>query len=200
MINFDSVHFDILWNHPTEFINKGYNVGRGQKSKVFGKDAPFLTLTVLKHGGEWDVLARVFKMKGPTFERLVTKFVCLISSFPYESFVTEFGKLHSMALLRDDGKHFSTFEEGHYATDVTFQQGFRPGSKIEEEKRYFSVEYKLYGYNVEVSVLPNGLALGSSQHYHGSVSDFESFQGMRNWHLTGLGRIGKIAASIISGF
>jgi hypothetical protein len=33
-----------------------------------------MTLTVLKHGGTWDFLATPFKIKAPTFEKLVTGF------------------------------------------------------------------------------------------------------------------------------
>ena len=45
------------------------------------------------------MLARVVSMKGPTFERLVTLFVSLISQFVFDSFVakvSEFNKISDL--------------------------------------------------------------------------------------------------------
>ena len=53
---------------------------------------------------------------------------------------------------------------------------------IEEGKKYFSGKHKLYGYKVEVSVLPCGLALGARLHEPGSVSDLVIFQQMQSFH------------------
>ena len=111
---------------------------------------------MLKHGGQLDMLARVFDMKGPTFEQLVTRFVQLISQFVFACFVEKVGELRKMADLQKSQQTFKAFPEARYATDVTFQQAFRPSRGIEEGKRYFSGKHKLYGYKVEVSVMPNG--------------------------------------------
>ena len=111
------------------------------------------------------MLARVFHMKVPTFERLVTRFVQLISQFFFACFVEKVGALHKMADLQKSQQKFKSFSEARYATDVNFQQEFRPSESIEEGKRYFSGKHKLYGYKVEVSVMPNGLALGMTVHY-----------------------------------
>ena len=91
-----------------------------------------------------------------------------------------------MEKLNNCGRRFNNFKEAHYAVDVTFQQSFRPSGSMEEGKRFYSGKHKLYGYKVEVSVLPNGLAIGCTQHYPGSVSDFEIFQRRREWHETEL--------------
>ena len=66
-----------------------------------------------------------------------------------------------------------------YAADVTFQPSFRPSENMEEGNKYFSGKHKQYGYKVEVSVLPNGLALCCSEHEPGSVFDLTLFQRMQ---------------------
>jgi len=53
---------------------------------------------------------------------------------------------------------------------------------MQEGKAYFSGDHKLYGYKVEVSVLPNGLAAHASRHYPGSVSDVDIFYRQGNFH------------------
>lgn len=46
-----------------------------------------MTLVVLKHGGQWDVLAQLFHMKGPNFERQILKFFPLTIPLIYDRFV-----------------------------------------------------------------------------------------------------------------
>lgn len=41
----------------------------------------------------------------------------------------------------------------------------------------------MYGFKVEVSVLPIGLAISCSAHYPGSVSDIEIMKEMHEWHV-----------------
>ena len=69
-----------------------------------------------------------------------------------------------------------------YATEVKFQQCNRPSGNMSEGKVYFSVKHKLYGYKVEVSVLPSGLAIGCTKHYPGSISDLEIFRNNSGFH------------------
>lgn len=52
---------------------------------------------------------------------------------------------------------FEVLKKDQKAMNVTFHQAHRPSGSIEEEKRYYSGNKKLYSYEFEVSVLPNGL-------------------------------------------
>lgn len=70
---------------------------------------------------------------------------------------------------------FKHFPFSRYATVVTFQEYNRPNGNLQEVKKYFSGKHKLYGYKLEVFVLPNGLAIGCSTHYPGSVAEVDSF-------------------------
>lgn len=66
--------------------------------------------------------------------------------------------------------------------DVTFEQSFRPSGSIEGGRWFFSGKHKLHGYKVEVLLLPNGLAIGTSEHFSELVSDFEIIQRRLQWH------------------
>ena len=141
-----------------------------------------MTLAVLKHGGKWDFLARMFSLSASSFERLVMKFVHLISEAVYESYVDYQARKWSVDLLKPKDRRFRNYPMARFATDVTFQPRFRPSGSIEEGKKYFSGKHKLYGYKVEFSVLPCGVTLGASLHEPGSVSDLVIFQQMQSFH------------------
>lgn len=44
------------------------------------------------------------------------------------------------------------------------------------------MKHKLYGYEIEASGLPNGIAIGFSSHFRGSVSDIAIFKKMVEFH------------------
>ena len=71
------------------FAKVHYCSVRGKKCKVTGKYMLFMSLTVLKHGGQWDVLGRIFKLKGLAFEMMITKYVLLVPSLLYKLLVTD---------------------------------------------------------------------------------------------------------------
>ena len=130
----------------------------------------------MKHGDHWDILARVFKLKGPSFEGMVSKFVSLISGHLYKSLVLDSAIEFPMKIIDQSETKFSNFFEALYAVDVNFQQSFRPSGSIQEGKLHFSGKDKLYGLKTEVSVTPIGLAINCSKHFPGSVSYFEIIQ------------------------
>ena len=88
-----------------------------------------------------------------------------------------------MQALIEKQQLFSTFKIVRYATDVTFQMPYRPSGNIRGGKYNIS-KHKLYGYRLEVSVLPNGLAFSCRKHYPGSIFDLEIMQRMRRVHET----------------
>lgn len=67
MTNVSQMEFDAIWNALSQFITTNYNVGRGRKSPRKANDVLLMTFVVLKHGGQWDFLGRMFNIKGPTF-------------------------------------------------------------------------------------------------------------------------------------
>ena len=153
------------------YIELNYNVDRGEKCHASGKDILFMLLAVVKYGGNWDILGRVFKIKGPKFERMIPKFVSIMSDHVYKLLVVRTSSDFVMQLLRETHQNFKNIREALYATNVTFQQSFRPSGAIQGGKIYFSGRHKLYGVNVKLSVLQNGLAVGCISHHSGSVGD-----------------------------
>lgn len=90
-------------------------------------------------------------------------------------------------------KTFSNFKYARYATDVTFHQTNRPTGNMQEGKEYYSGKHKLYGYKTEVSVLPNGQAIGCTKPYPGSVSDIDIFFANEDFHFASLSKQGDEA-------
>ena len=56
--------------------------------------------------------------------------------------------------MRKKNSTIKNFACARYATDVTFQQSFRASGSVQEGKRGFSGKHKLYGFKVEMSVVP----------------------------------------------
>ena len=159
-----------------------YNTGRGRKSVHTGKEVLFMTLCVMKHGGQWDFLAKTFGLKGPSFERLIMKFIEIISLPVYQHYVEAQAGKCTMDKLYESRRNFRQYPMALHATDVTFQPSFRPSGSMQEGKKYFSGKHNQYGYKIEVSVFPNGLALCCSEHEPGAVSDLTLFQRMHYLH------------------
>ncbi|ETV68307.1 hypothetical protein H257_15749 [Aphanomyces astaci] len=67
-----------------------------------------------------------------------------------------------MSQLAANGDRFTNYPYARYATDVTFQQT-NPAGSYAEKKSYYSGKHSLYGHKVEVSVLPNGLAINCTK-------------------------------------
>lgn len=47
----------------------------------------FMVISVLKDGGNWDFIGNMFNIKGPSFKRIITKFILLISDYVYANWV-----------------------------------------------------------------------------------------------------------------
>lgn len=107
---------------------------------------------------------------------MIVKLIENLAETAYVSFVQNNEKQYTMQDLI--GKHvkFENNPFARYATDMTLQQANRRSGNIEEGKLCFSGKDELYGYNIEVSVLQNGLSFDCTRHYPGSVSDLEIFQ------------------------
>lgn len=186
MTNFSLPEFNGIWDLIRTHVATHWNVGRGKKSSFKAKDVLLMTLTVLKHGGSWDFLSKMFKIKGPTFERTVMTFVDVIEPFLFKQSVANWEKKFTMDRLMADKTVFKYSKHALYATDVTFQQSNRPSGNHEEAKGYFSGKHKLYGYKNEVSVLPNGLAINVTEHYPGSVADLVILRENLKFHRNAL--------------
>ena len=162
MTNFTPSEFRSIWNTIEGYVSEHWNVGRGRKSSHSAMDVFFMMLTVLKHGGAWDLMARIFGIKGPTFEKLVMGYIKMLENHLYTMFVKKADHMYNMSTLRSNKAQFKYFPYALEAIDVTFQEANRPSGNMQEGKKYFSGKHKLYGFKTEVTVRPNGIAVACS--------------------------------------
>ncbi|KAF0683493.1 hypothetical protein As57867_024385, partial [Aphanomyces stellatus] len=171
MTNFSPSEINILWCDVRHFVMKHWNVVSGRKCTVSPRDLLFMLLTSMKHCGSWDVVGAVFQEKAPSFEKRIVKFLNTLHPHLVRKYVDDLSEKWTMQQLVAAGQQFANHPFVRYATDVTFQQTNVPAASFNEKKLYFSKKHSLYGHKVEVSVLPNGLAINCTCHYKGSVSD-----------------------------
>ncbi|ETO80708.1 hypothetical protein F444_04824 [Phytophthora nicotianae P1976] len=183
LTNFAPLEFECLWNSIRAHVADHWNVGRGRKSKQQPKDVLFMFLVVLKHCGKWDVVANVFRIKTGTFQKMILSFAEVVSPYLYEKYVVSAAGKFTMEALVLVGNTFRNYPSARYATDVTFQQSNMPTGQIKERRAYYSAKHHLHGYKVEVSELPNGLALNCTAHYPGSEADIQIFRKNHEFHL-----------------
>ena len=117
-----------------DLICEKYNDGRGRKCVHTAKDALFMTLPVLKHGGAWYFLARMLRQKTSAFERMIVRFKRMLSVPVYEQHVKYQTKRWSTKMLHEKNNLFKNYPMARYAANVTFQPSFRPSGSIEEGK------------------------------------------------------------------
>lgn len=67
----------------------------------------------------------------------------------------------------------------------------QPTGTHEESKAYYSGKHKLYGYKLEASVLADGIAIGCSNHFPGSISDINIFNQMAEFQCDALQKLEK---------
>lgn len=102
----------------------------------------------------------------------------------YEIWVASYAKDDTMSALVASGCTFRHNPLALYATDVTFQQTNRPKGNNAEAVPWFSGKHKLYGYKVEVSVNPRGLAINCGSHERGNTADITMFHNNMAFHRT----------------
>ncbi|KAG4036980.1 hypothetical protein PC123_g27451 [Phytophthora cactorum] len=164
MTNFSAPELDALWALVEPAVMITWTQGRGCKSSVSGKDALFITLTVLKHYDTWQKHAIDFNIGMSTLEKMVHRVSQTVEPVLYAQLV-------KMLEQMEAGNTFTNYPHALYATDVKFQPAYRPSGRYTEQKVYFSAKHKLYGFKIECSVAPPGVAVDVSDHSPGSTSD-----------------------------
>ncbi|KAH9103357.1 hypothetical protein LEN26_015310 [Aphanomyces euteiches] len=186
LTNLSLAEYGLLWNDIRQYVQRHWNVGPGSKNKTTPKDMLFMTLTFLKHGGSWDIIATLFKYKSSTFAKGITGFIRTIHPHLMTRYVTSVAEKWSMLKLVTTGNQFQNFPHARYAVDCSCQQTHIPLGSFGSKKTYFSKKHGLYGVKIEVSVLPNGLAIGVSPCAKGSVADITIFESNEDFHRSQL--------------
>jgi hypothetical protein len=167
MTNFSVPEFDALWALVEPNVTIVWSQGRGRKPAVSGKDAFFITLAVLKHFDTWQKHSIDFNIGISTLEKMVHRVIETVEPVLHARLV----KPAVMSEQMENGNTFVNYPHALYATDVKFQPAYRPSGRFTEQKVYFSAKHKLYGFKIECSVAPPGLAVDLSAHSPGSSSD-----------------------------
>lgn len=167
-------------------LESTWSTGRGRWSSCTPFDDFFMGCVTVKHGGTWDFLARMFRIPGPTFERMVMKVIDVATPVLYEKLVNSYERKFSMERLMKGNATFKHHWFALYATDVTFQQSNQPMENNDETRAWYSKKHKLFSYETEVSVLPNGLAINCSPHPRGKIADIEMFRSNIAFHKRAL--------------
>lgn len=167
MTNFSVTEFDSLWALVENDVKIAWTLGRGRKPAVAAKDAFFMTLSILKHFDTWSKHSLDFNIGMSTLEKMVHRVIQLVEPVLFVQFV----KPVTMADQRANGHVFANYPHALYATDVKFQPAYRPSGRFIEQKVYYSAKHKLYGFKIECSVAPPGVAVDVSVHFPGSTSD-----------------------------
>lgn len=178
MTNFSHLEFEALFAIVEPTIMAYWSVGRGRRYEVSAQDAFFITLNVLKRYSQWDMHAKVFGLKTSSFEKMVMKMLMLIETPLKERFI----KPVTMTTQRAKGQVFKNYPYALYATDVKFQEAYRPSGRFIEAKRYYSGKHSLYGLKLEASVALPGICVSLSKHYPGSIHDNTIFTERRDIH------------------
>ena len=122
------------------------------------------------------MMVNLFSLKGSTFERVIMRFVDMLSPHLYETIAENQAEHYSMTEMLKEKFPLKQFSFLRYATDDTFQKRNRPSENMQEGNKYFWGKHKLYSYKIEVSALKIGLTLVCTEHFQASVSDLEIFK------------------------
>ncbi|ETO61615.1 hypothetical protein F444_20396, partial [Phytophthora nicotianae P1976] len=173
--------YDSYLNSREESIREMTNFGPLEFERLWRMIRDHMT-----NCGKWDVVAAVFRVKTPSFQKMVTKFATVLSPFLYETLVASALERFPMKKLVLGGQAFTNYPYARYATAVTFQQSNMPAGRMQERALYYSKKHHLHGYKVEVSVLPNGQAVNCTQHFPGNTGDIDVFRRNAEFHLQAL--------------
>lgn len=80
MTNFSITEFNSVLKIVVSKIKSNSNTGTVLHSPIMRKDALLMTLTIFKHAGRLNFVGRMFRVKGPTFERIFMNVVHTFSS------------------------------------------------------------------------------------------------------------------------
>ena len=177
--NFTIHKFQILWTNLQHIMKSKWNIGSGKKSTIHPMDALLMTLTQLKQGSTYNLLAKAFGCPGSKMPRLVTNVVTLCSEDVYKHFHAK------ESMLKYCGRKimFNKFLDCIKAINVTFQHGYQHGTNNPEQHIWYSGKHGALGFKTEVAVGSDGQARYAFKSYPGSYHDFKIFKDAINKHL-----------------
>ncbi|TYZ57883.1 hypothetical protein PybrP1_004401 [[Pythium] brassicae (nom. inval.)] len=141
--------FERVWRAVAAEATAAWRAHRGSWSRAASKNVFLMTLTMFKAEDDNEI-------RSPSPPLLFDAFVSVVSS------------LHPMDRVVTSGQAFRHYPCARYAMGVTFQQTNTPAHNLDI---YYSAKHNLHSIKVEVSALPNGLAISCSRCYPGTEAD-----------------------------
>ncbi|KAF0722463.1 hypothetical protein Ae201684P_003507 [Aphanomyces euteiches] len=179
LTNFSTLEFETVWSSIAVDTTAAWSRLWVPSCRHTAKDVFFMTLSVLKNGGKWLTNTLVFNIKAPTFQRMITKFISLLSPILHDAWVENVVTDQPMEKIVSSGSAFDKYPCARYATDVTFQQTNTP---IRNADTYYSQKHHLHGLKAKVSVLPTGYAISCTNAYPGTEADITIFRKNIEFH------------------
>lgn len=87
MAKFSAAEFMKIWDVIAEYTLRKWNVRRTKRCNTTAKDVLLVSLTVLKDGSHQDFLAKMFHIKGTSFQRIIVESTSPIAAEIYDMFV-----------------------------------------------------------------------------------------------------------------
>lgn len=125
-------------------------------------------------------------MKGSPFERIIMIVVNNLVHTIYQKCLLDTSSMYIMQELRADGTLFRYFSYSQSVTDVIFQEINRTLRPMDETRDFYSQRQEIFGYKVEFSVLPNGLAIHYTSHARNKTAEIRIFCGNLEFHDSAL--------------
>lgn len=87
----------LMFNRFQDYISLHWNDGGGEKTMVSAKVAVFMSFTESKRGGPWNLQAKMFRFKKPTFEQLMNNFISTISEHVHNTLIVDLNESWSVS-------------------------------------------------------------------------------------------------------
>ena len=139
--------FEKLWDLVCIDFISGMTNGKGPNSTTKPKDVFFILLSVLKSPSGWDKVGLDFAMKGQKAQRIVQRAITVLAPLVKDLFVRQVNKDYFQEEGISECKYFPYV---HHITDATVLEINRPAGTHSESKPYFSGEYLVYLYCVNI--------------------------------------------------
>lgn len=119
-------------------LQQKFSACRRKKSSAEPEDCLLMLLTVLKQGGNWDFLVRMFNCKGHNFEQMILHFGNIVSPLFYENIIKSVQRRFTYYHIHDQCRPFTNYAHAQYATYLRFQHSLRPVGTILEAQPWYN--------------------------------------------------------------
>lgn len=166
-----------FWSETAQLVSAAWKVGRGYRYLHSEKHDLIITLTTIKNSKQQGFLAKTFRMKRSTFEWMIFQFINVVFEIIYDSHAQTLDVMYPIVELLGNKNIFQRRPYCRYTMKLTFQHTNRRMGNMDEAKLYYSAKHKLYGYKVNLSMLPNEKTFSISPHHPLKEQDIKIIMG-----------------------